>query len=72
MKLRNSDRKYHLFDKGVAHAEGLTQATRARLEDLEKDGTVVAITGSVHEHADEPAGLSVDQVEEVKTTALSI
>ena len=72
LKLRNSDRKYHLFDKGVAHAEGLTQATRARLEDLEKDETLVAITGSVHEHADEPPGLSVDQVEEVKTTALSI
>ena len=72
LKLRNADREYHLFDKGVAHAEGLTQATRARLADLEKDGTVVAITGSVHEHADEPAGLSVDQVEEVKTTVLSI
>ena len=72
LKLRNSDREYLLFDKGVPRAEGLTQATRARLEDLEKDGTLVAITGSVHEHTDEPAGLSVDQVEEVKTTALSI
>ena len=33
------------------------------LENLEKDETLVAITGSVHEHADEPAGLSAEKIE---------
>ena len=60
LKLRNSDWEYLLFVKG-------TETSNALLKDFEEKGALVAITGSIREKVDEPAGLSAEKVEEFAT-----
>ena len=57
LKLRNSDQEYLLLVDG-------TETSSARLQEFTEKGALVAITGSIREKANEPAGLSAEKVEE--------
>lgn len=66
LKLRNSRQEYLLFDKNTKGATSLSEGTRSQLLAFAEKQTVVAITGALHEHADGPSGLSVDEIEPVR------
>lgn len=65
LKLRHSDQEYLLYEKGAEGPTALSKETRSRLKGYADSGTVFAITGTVHEHAGRPPGLSVDKIETI-------
>ena len=65
LKLSDSGKEYVLFEKDGAGAETLTVNTRQKLMGFAEKGVVLSMTGTVHEHADGPPGLSLDKVEQV-------
>lgn len=71
LEIRYTDRKYLLFREDTKDTV-LDEETRERFADLSKRTAVVAVTGALHDHVDGPSGLSVNKVEELHSTTLSI
>lgn len=72
LAVRGSDARYLLFEEGRDHKDFFSPETRAGLERKVEEGTLVAITGSLHEHAEGPVGLSIDKLEEVQVLSLKV
>lgn len=72
LAVRGSDARYLLFEEGRDHKDFFSPETKAELEQEVEAGTVVAVTGRVHEHAEGAVGLSIDKLEEVHTLSLKV
>ncbi len=66
LKLRSAEGQYLLHEKEAGGAGGLTDATFTRLKKLAAQGAVVAVTGTVHEHAEDWPGLEIETLEVVR------
>ena len=66
LQLRNSSNRYNLYENNVSGGDGLTNATRERLRGYADNGTIVAITGTLHQHEDGHPGLSAETLEVVE------
>ena len=70
LQLRDSSIRYILYDKNVSGGDGLAKETRERLRGFAENGTIVAITGSLHQHKDAQPGLSTEMLKVVEETGL--
>ncbi len=71
LEIRYADMKYVLFKKNTKDTH-LGEDARERFADLAKRTAVVAITGALHGHTDGPSGLSVNEIEELHSTTLTV
>ncbi len=66
LQLRDSSNRYILYEEDVSGGDGLTKATRERLRGFAENGTIVAITGTLHQHEDAHPGLSAEMLKVVE------
>ena len=71
LAVRGTDVRYLLFESD-GNGGDFSSETRADLEKKVEAGTVVAVTGRVHEHAGGTPGLSIDRIEDVHEVSLEI
>lgn len=69
--LRDSDDKYLLFVKDSANT-GLPQELKVQLLELAESQSLVAITGTLHSHAQDQNGLTVEKLSPLSSMALSV
>lgn len=66
LQLRDSGIRYILYDKDVSGGDGLAKETRERLRVFAESGTIVAITGTLHQHENAHTGLSTEMLKVVE------
>lgn len=66
LQLRDSSISYILYDKDVSGGDGLAKETRERLRGFAENGTIVAITGTLHQNEDGHPGLSTEMLKVVE------
>ncbi|MBL4575911.1 MAG: cation transporter [Opitutaceae bacterium] len=71
LSLRGSDDKYLLFVKDSVNTD-LPQELKVQLLELAESQTIVAITGTLHSHAQDQNGLTVEKLSALSSMALSV
>ncbi len=74
LSVRVSQQEFLLFEDSAREKEVpsgqqpklLTEAAESALQKLKQERAVVAVTGKIHDHAEEPAGLLIERYEVVK------
>ena len=73
LDVRDSDQRYLLFEKGKEGGPPSFDPDRFQeLTTWAESATPVAVTGTVHQHADGPPGLSVDEIEPLHSLSFAV
>jgi len=70
--VRGSGQRYLLYEKGSDSREVFDAATQKQLTEWAEHGTLIAVTGTVHTHAEHPPGLSTDRMEPLSFLTLTV
>ena len=70
--VRGSGQRYLLYERGSDSRELFDAVTRKQLTEWAEHGALIAVTGTVHTHAEHPPGLSTDKIEPLSSLTLTV